>query len=157
MRIEQTGVLTWVRESTSILGFPTILLLHTIGMALVVGVVAGIDLRILGFAPALPLASMEKFLPALWLGLGINTVTGLVLLAANASKWLTDADFYVKMVFIGLAVVNLRLTETRVLRDSTVDKGPLTTDAKVLAWTSLFLWLGAVTAGRLLAYVGVTG
>ncbi len=138
--------------------FPGILLLHTIGMALVVGVVAGIDLRILGFAPALPLAPMEKFLPVLWLGFAVNAVTGTMLLVADASTKLTNPDFGIKMLFIALAVINLRMIQKRVFRDPLIDKGPLSTNAKVLAATSLFFWFGAIIAGRLLAYVGpVTG
>ena len=46
--LEQTGFSTWVRELPSVWAFPTVLLIHTIGMGLVVGINAGIDLRILG-------------------------------------------------------------------------------------------------------------
>ena len=150
--IQNTGLSTWVRESSSILAFPTILLLHTIGMALVVGVNAGIDLRILGVAQGVPLAPMEKFFPILWLGFWVNAVTGTVLLAADATTKLASPVFYVKMLFIGLAVINLRMLKTRVFRGSVVE--PFSTNVKVLALTSLICWLGAITAGRLMAYVG---
>src|ERR1700739_4253162 len=80
LRIEQSGFSTWVRESSSVFAFPSILLLHTIGMGVVVGINAGIDLRILGIAPALPLAPMERFLPLLWAGFWVNAATGAVLL-----------------------------------------------------------------------------
>jgi hypothetical protein len=146
-----------VRESTSVLSFPSILLLHTIGMALVVGIAAAIDFRILGFAPALPLAPMERFLPVLWVGFWVNAVTGAVLFAVDAPAKATNPDFWVKMVFIALAVINLRLIQKRVLRDPNLDMGPLSSQAKVLAGTSLFFWIGAIVAGRLLAYVGTVG
>ena len=102
-RLEQTGVLTWIRESSSVWAFPSVLLLHTIGMTLVVGISAGIDLRILGIAPAIPLAPLERFFPVLWIGFWVNAATGTVLLAADATTKLTNPDFYVKMVFVGLA------------------------------------------------------
>jgi hypothetical protein len=146
-----------VRESTSVFSFPSILLLHTIGMALVVGIAAAIDFRILGFAPALPLAPMERFLPVLWVGFWVNAVTGAVLFAVDAPAKATNPDFWVKMVFIALAVINLRLIQKRVLRDPNLDMGPLSSQAKVLAGTSLFFWMGAIAAGRLLAYVGTVG
>ena len=152
--LEQTGFSTWVRESTSLLAFPGILLLHTIGMALVVGVNAGIDLRILGFASGLPLAPLERFFPILWIGFWINAATGTVLLIADASTKMANPDFYVKMVFIALAVINLQMLKTRVFRDPHIDQGPLSTNVKVLAITSSIFWLGAITAGRLMAYVG---
>ena len=152
-RLEQTGFSTWVRESSSIFAFPSILLLHTIGMGIVVGINAGIDLRILGIAPALPLAPMEKFLPILWVGFWVNAVTGVVLVVVDATTKLSNPDFYVKMVFIALAIINLRMLRNRVFRDPLIDE-PLSINAKVLAVTSLIFWLGAITAGRLMAYVG---
>jgi hypothetical protein len=59
LKIEQSGFSQWVRGSDSLFAFAGILLLHTIGMGFVVGVNATIDLRILGFAPALRLGAME--------------------------------------------------------------------------------------------------
>jgi hypothetical protein len=35
-----------------------------------------------------------------------------------------------------------------------LDKGPLPASVKGLAWLSLVCWVGAITAGRLLAYLG---
>jgi hypothetical protein len=73
---------------------------------------------------------------------------------ADATTKLANPDFYVKMVFIALALINLRMLKTRVFRDPLVDKRPLSANVKILAVTSLFFWLGAITAGRLMAYVG---
>lgn len=152
--IEQSSFSQWVIGSSSVFAFPSILLLHTIGMGVVVGISAGIDLRILGLAPALPLAPLEKFFPLLWVGFTINTITGFILLAADATTKMVNPDFYVKMVFIALALLNLRTLRKRVFRDPLIDKKPLTSDVKILAVTSMIFWLGAITAGRLLAYVG---
>jgi hypothetical protein len=154
LRIEQSGFSSWVRESPSVWAFPTVLLLHTIGMGLVVGVNTGLDLRLLGFAPAVPLAPLEKYFPVLWVGFWVNAVTGTILVAQDATTKLTNPDFYVKMIFIALALINLRMLRTRVFRDPFVDKKPVSTNVKILAVTSMILWLGAITAGRLLAYVG---
>ena len=155
--LENTGFSTWVRESPSIWAFPAILLFHTIGMALCVGVSAGINLRILGFAPALRLAPLERFFPILWFGFTINATTGTILVLQDATNKLRNVDFYVKMVFIALALINLKMIRTRVFRDPQLDRGPLAANVKVLAVSSLFFWLGAITAGRLLAYVGPIG
>src|SRR5436190_14182401 len=123
--LEQSSFSQWVTGSSSVFAFPSILLLHTIGMGVVVGISAGIDLRILGLAPALPLAPMEKFFPLLWIGFWINAATGTILLIADATTKLTNADFYVKMVFIALAVINLRMMRTRVFKDPLIDKKPM--------------------------------
>jgi len=152
--IEQTGFCTWVRESSSLWAQPGILLMHTIGMGLAVAINAGIDLRILGVAPQLPLSALEEFIPILWIGFCINAITGSILLAADASTKLINPDFYVKLLFIALALINLRMLRSRLFRDELIDKKPIPMDVKVLAVTSMLFWIGAITAGRLMAYVG---
>jgi hypothetical protein len=155
--VEQSGFCTWVRQSTSLFAFPGILLLHTIGMGLVVGINAGIDLRVLGIAPAVPLGSLEKFFPVFWIGFWVNAITGTILLAADASAKLALPDFYVKMIFITAALISFRMQQQGLYRGVPADKRPLTTSDKVLALTSLFFWIGAITAGRLMAYLGPAG
>jgi len=154
MYLQQSAFSVWVRESGSLGSFPAILLLHTYGMAIVVGLIAAIDLRILGFAPALPLAPIAKFLPLVWAAFIVNAITGTILLVADATTWFHNFDFGVKMLFIALAVVNQRAIQKRVLGDERLDKGPFSASAKLLAASSLVCWIGAITAGRLLAYVG---
>ena len=143
----------WVREAPTVWAYPTVLLLHTIGMALCVGVAAGIDLRILGFAPTIRLSPLEKFFPVLWGGFFVNAITGTILVMQDATSKLLNVDFYVKMVFIAAAVVTVRLIRTRVFANPRVDDGPLSSEVKLLAALSLFFWVGAITAGRLLAYI----
>jgi hypothetical protein len=152
--IEESGFSTWVRESPSIWAFPVILLIHTLGMGFIVGVSAGIDLRILGMAPSLRLAPMEKYLPILWFGFWTNAITGTMLLMADASMKLTNPDFYVKMAFIALSLVNLSMIRKQVFRDPLIETGKFSSKARFLAWSSLFCWLVVITSGRLLAYVG---
>ena len=154
LHIEQSGFCTWVRESDSLFAYSGVLLLHTIGMGFVVGIAACIDLRILGFAPAVRLEGMEKFSPVLWLGFWVNTITGVILVAIHATEKLVNPDFYIKMVFIALAVVTLQMIKTNVFRDPFIDKAPPSARAKTLAVMSLIFWTGAIVSGRLLAYVG---
>jgi hypothetical protein len=151
--LENTGFSTWVRESPSIFAFPTVLLLHTVGMGLCVGISAGINFRILGFAPSLRLSPMVRLFPILWLGFWMNAITGTILVMQDATNKLTNLDFFAKMVFIALALVVLMKIKNRVLLDPKVDSGPLNSSARTLALLSLLFWLGAITCGRLLAYV----
>jgi hypothetical protein len=41
----------------------------------------------------------------------------------------------------------------QIFDDPQIDKAPVSGNAKVLAWASLACWFGAITAGRLMAYV----
>src|SRR5260370_20761509 len=106
LHIEQSGFCTWVRESDSLFAYAGVLLMHTIGMGIVVGIAACIDLRILGFAPAMRLAGMEKFSPVLWLGFWINSITGVSLVAIHATNKLSNPDFYIQKAFLALAIVS---------------------------------------------------
>ena len=155
-QLENTGLSTWVRQSGSLWAFPGILLMHTYGMGIMVGIIAGIDLKILGLMPGLPLAPLQKFLPIVWIAFWVNAITGTVLLAADASMKLTNLDFGIKMAFIVLAVISQRMIQKRVFGGPDPDGGPLPANARMLAVMSLVCWLGAITAGRLLAYVGPT-
>ena len=149
--IEGNGFCQWVREADSLFAFPGILLLHTIGMGIVVGINTTFDLRILGFAPSVRLQAFKKFFPVLWIGFWINAITGTILLAVNLTQLTRNPDFYVKLAFITLAVINVFVLKRQVF---VLDETPPTTKAKVLAVTSMIFWLGAIVAGRMLAYVG---
>src|SRR4051812_32176909 len=129
-RLEESGFCQWVRESDSLLAFPGILLLHTIGMGLVVGINAMFDFRILGIAPAIRLQAFRKFFPVMWLGFWINATTGAILLAVNLTKMTHNPDFYVKLAFIALAVTNFKVLKRNVFRAGEL---PPTTKAKILA------------------------
>src|SRR5262249_187853 len=152
LRVEQSGISQWIRSTDSIFGYYGILTVHAIGMGIVVGVSTCVNLRILGFAPALPLGPLEQFLPVLWLGFWMNAASGTILLATDATHKLANPDFYVKMIFIALALGCLQLLKARVFRDPHVDEAPASTKARILALASLACWLGAIIAGRLLAY-----
>src|SRR5205085_4649094 len=111
-------------------------------------------LRILGFAPAIPLSPLRKFLPLVWLAFWVNAITGSMLLMADATSKLVNPDFGIKMLCIACAVITQVLIQRRVLGDPDVDARPFSANAKMLAVASLVCWLGAITARRLLAYVG---
>jgi hypothetical protein len=150
--LENLGLSTWVRESPSKLAYPTILWLHVMGMGVVAGVSGMISLRLLGVSPKIPVQPLERLYPLIWVGFWVNAATGTALLLASASKRLVDPVFYIKMVFIFAGVAVLQLTRKKVFRNLGPG-GVLPDGAKTLAWASLICWLGAVTAGRLLAYL----
>jgi hypothetical protein len=148
--IEQLGFSTWVREGGAIYGYPLILFLHTMGIALVVGTTFTVDLRLLGVSPSLPLPPLLKLYPLMWYGFALNLVTGVILLMADATTKLTNPDFYVKM---GLIAAGL-LLQRSIHRKMRASGDVVPAGSRALAWGSLACWLGSVVAGRLLAYVG---
>lgn len=150
--IEQSGVSIWLRESDSVLGFWFVLSWHAIGMVLLVGASAVIDLRILGVVPDLPLAPLKGLYRFIWMGFWIQVSSGLFLLIAYPTKSLTNADFYLKLVLIGLGLTITQRLKNRVLSDTSLTEAAMMAKGKVFAAWSLIFWLGAIAAGRLLAY-----
>ena len=152
--IENSALAAWVRESSSLWAYPTILFLHTVGLGFLVGLNAAIALRLLGVARKLPLAPMESFYRIMWAAFWVNAISGALLLMADATTKLTNRVFYVKMAFVFLAVVNMAWMRRRVFRDDASEAASESRGARALAVASLFLWAGAITAGRLMAYFG---
>jgi hypothetical protein len=152
--LESLSFSTWVRESSSIWAFPTFLVAHTIGMSIVAGGSVMMSLAILGFWPKMSIRPMEKMYPLMWFGFGINAVTGVSLLVADATTRLTSWDFYLKMVFVFLGTWLLSKTRKLVFTGPELDGGAVPAGARGLAVASMICWFGAIVAGRLLAYVG---
>ena len=144
-QIEQSGVATWIRESGVLYGYPLILFLHTLGLSTLVGLSSAINLRLLGFASGIPLASLDRIFWLMWAGLALTAATGILLFVADATKHASNPAFFVKLVFVLLAVMVLALTWTRVFRGQH--------SGRILAALSLACWFGALSAGRLMAYI----
>lgn len=151
--IESSGLAVFVRESPSIFGYTLVLSLHAMGLAVIVGINSAIALRFLGVAPSIPIAPALSLFPVMYIGFWVNAISGLMLLAANASSMLANTMFWIKIVFIALAITSLRLIRNRVFNDEAVLSGGAIPDvARKLAWASLVCWLFAIIAGRLTAY-----
>ena len=128
------------------------LILHSVAMGFVVGVHVAADLRILGMAPRVPLSLMRRFSSVLWASLCVILVSGVLLLAAYPAKALTNPVFYLKLAAVVAALLITRSLAHGLLQDPSHDIGRVPAKAKILAASSLFLWVVAITAGRFLAY-----
>ena len=155
--LESLPISTFIRQSNSIWSFPMFLFAHTLGMSIVAGGASVIDLALLGFWPrSTPVKPLERLYPVIWFGFWINLITGSVLLVADATKRLTNPDFFVKMACVFAGVYLLSTMRRRVFDDPQLDAAPVSGQAKVLAWLSLVCWFGAILTGRLLAYTSTS-
>jgi hypothetical protein len=150
--LEENAVSVFIREFPSVFGFPTILFLHTLGLAMVAGVSIAVDLWILRGATATAPLHFLGLTRTMWLGFGINLVSGLALLLAYPAKALTNSVFYFKMALVLVAVYVAARINRELLAHGGVRAGALTIDARRWAVVSLLLWAGAIVTGRLLAY-----
>lgn len=147
---------TWVGVlvAESLWGYPLFETVHSIGMAMLIGSLGLINLRVLGYKPELPLLPMQQLLPLAWLGFTLNAVSGALLFTSDAVYFFESYTFRIKMVLIVLGGLNAALLGRRIFRDAAAggSVAPPTAGTKVIAVTSLLFWFGAVCAGRLIAY-----
>lgn len=150
--LESTSFAIWLRESNTIWAYPTVLTLHTVGLALLVGASMALDLRLLGFAPRIPVAALSKSFRVMWFGFWLNLATGLMLFAADASTKGATRLFAFKLGLVVMGVVSVLLIERVVFRGDP-ERASTRWPARGLAAASLVVWLAAITAGRFMAYV----
>ncbi len=149
--LQETALARWVSESPSMFGYPAILTLHTIGLALLVGANIAVDLRLLGVARRSPLVALAPLFRLMWIGLALNTISGILLFMADAVRKASQPIFLIKLACVAGAVVILVMLQSLVKRSA--GTSPSSARAGALAMASLALWTGAIVAGRLMAYL----
>jgi len=149
--IETTQLGLWLRESPSVWAFPTVLTLHTVGLAVLIGASWVLDLRLLGVGRQVPLTAFRWVFPTIAVGLIINLLTGVLLFIKNAATWGVALPFFIKMALVVASVATLLPIRSLVLRSGDQQR-EVGGNARMLAVASILAWAAAVTAGRLLAY-----
>jgi hypothetical protein len=152
--IESTGLATRIRES--LLLFPLLEAIHVVGLALVFGTIAVIDLRLLGIASAeRPFKRMASdILKWTWGAFALTALTGSLMFMTNASVYYHNFYFRTKMALLVLAGVNMLSFELTLGRSThRWDKAPAAPPAgRAVAVLSLALWISVIFAGRLIGF-----
>jgi len=143
--LESTAVALWVGES--LWAYPILLSLHAVGLAIVVGILSMLNLRLLGAFTGIRTASFLPLIKLAWIGFLINATSGLFLFTSQAATFAQSVPFLIKIACILVAAILTRVMQGKL---SESDSGG---SMKGLAVASLALWLVAITAGRLTAYI----
>jgi hypothetical protein len=150
--LQDSAFTEWFLGSDSIWTYPTVLTLHTVGMAILVGASFVIHLRVLQVARDVPLRRLLPLYRFIWIGFAINLLSGLILFVTEAADRIADPVFYVKMASIAAA-----LWLGVIVKRRTIDRpgAPDVTTGlcRSMAAASLALWTIAIVAGRLMAYL----
>lgn len=152
--LDGTALSTALKESLML--YPAILALHTIGFVFLVGASVAINLRILRGASVRSLAPMERFFPIMYAGFWLNFGTGVLLFINGPVTVGTNRFYWVKMLFVVLGVVTMLLMKKQVIQNRAgldLDVNPPPVKARTLAWLSLFVWFLATFFGRSTAYI----
>ena len=150
--LESSSLAIWVHESPSVWAQPTVMTMHTMGMGVLVGASWVLDLRLLGISPTVPLSSFRWVFPVVAIGLIVNTVTGVLLFMQRATTLSTSIPFLVKIGLVIASAATLMPIRSYVL-ESAADQCEVSDRMRRLAIASIVAWSGAITAGRLLAYL----
>lgn len=131
--------------------------LHFVGMSWLFGCIAVLDLRLLGVWKTPAVAAVTQLIPWGIGGFVLNVVTGAVFFVGEPLQYVDNPAFWMKMLFIVFAAWNVAIfyfsgIAARVEALDAEDDAPLA--AKVIAGSSLFLWIGVMFFGRMLPYLG---
>lgn len=152
--IEGTSLATAIRESGS--AFPTLESLHVIAIVLVLGTIAVVDLRLIGYPShrRSALRLIKELLPFTWLAFAICVITGLLMFISNAVTYAGNIFFWWKMAVLALAGLNMAVFHLGAYRriDQWDDTLPPPVSARVAGLGSLTLWTVVVFLGRWIGF-----
>lgn len=129
---------------------------HIACIALLIGSVAMLDLRVFGFAGGSDsvTATAKRLLPWVWWPLPVFLFTGLILIVGEPSRELENPTFVTKMILLAAAVIVTGVLQTTLYREPDIRdaSSARARSAKLLAVVSLTLFVAIIFAGRLIAY-----
>ena len=153
--LETSALGTAVSQSTWL--FPAIETVHVIALALVVGSIAVLDLRLLDRTWRVRAITelTQDVLPWTWASFAVAATSGFLMFASAATKYAADTPFRIKMVLLQLAGANMLAFHRFTYRSVAAwdVNAPTPPAAKLAGGLSLLFWIGVVTCGR---WVGFT-
>jgi hypothetical protein len=154
LSLESTSFALAVAESQWL--FPTLETIHVLALAVVVGSIAMVDLRLLGFSsPKVAVTRLSAdTLPFTWAAFVVAVLSGLALFVSNATGYLEAWPMLIKLGLIALAGLNMLLFHRFVYSSVDAwDEGTVPTAAKIAGGVSLIFWFAVVALGRWIAFV----
>ena len=137
--------LAWVAEHP--FAYPVLEGLHVLGIALLLGSLLLVELRVWGVGAAVPMRALARLaLPVTLAGFALAAASGLTMFATRPWELLASDTFVVKMTLLMAAGLNAAAFHTR----GGLDKTDAVARLQTLA--SLVLWLAVIAAGRWIAY-----
>lgn len=137
--------MSWITASPW--AYPALEALHIAGVALLLGSLVVVELRVWGRGAALPADPLARLaLPVTVCGFALAAASGLVMFAAQATELLGNRAFVWKMGVLALAGTNAVAFHAR------GSLAKLDAVARAQTLLSTLLWLGVIIAGRWIAY-----
>ena len=130
--------------------------LHFIGLALLIGAIAPLDLRLMGFLKRVPISALHSLAPWAIAGFVINLVTGTLFFVGSPGQYIANSSWYLKLLFLAIAGVNMLAFETTQKTRAVAMDTETTTPGvfKTIGAVSLVSWFMVLYWGRMLAFLG---
>lgn len=133
-------------------GYAAVNATHIFGIALLIGAILPLDLRLLGLWRSVPRAALVRVLvPVAAAGLAVAVSAGALLFSVRAAEYAGNGFLQAKLVLVALgagAALLLHLRHGLLLEDAS------RTSLAGHAVVSLTCWIGALACGRLIAFAG---
>lgn len=131
--------------------YPLVNLAHLLGVALLLGAIAALDLRLMGLWQNPPVPALARVtVPVAGAGLALALLTGPALLTVRATEYVENPFLWTKFGAVALGLANLAaLRRSAAWRSGAAGGGRR---LAVAGAVSLAAWLSAVSAGRMIAY-----
>jgi len=147
---------TWAQTISGTWMFPVLESLHVVGLAVLIGSIAFLDLRLIGVTLRHWTVTRltREVLPWTWGGFALVMATGVLMFCGGADLYAANPAFRVKLVLLVLAGANMLAFHLFAYRSvARWDTGPATIlGAKIAGGLSLLFWAGVVVAGRAIAF-----
>lgn len=151
--LRATALSHWIVESTWV--WPLCEALHFIGLSLLIGMIAPLDIRLMGYMKSVPIAALRRLVPWAVAGFLINLVTGLVFFIGAPNQYIANSSWWLKVLFLVIAGLNILAFETQRSRILAMEPGDNTSAvAKTIGAVSLVSWFMVLYWGRMLAFLG---
>jgi hypothetical protein len=126
--------------------------LHFMGLSLLLGTIGIVDLRLLGFAKAIPLISLHKLTRLGIAGFLINVLTGVAFFVSAPDQYLYNPAFQLKLLCILIAGLNVAAFYGLAWPRIRASDGDVPLVARCCGLLSLSAWIGVITFGRLITF-----
>jgi hypothetical protein len=129
--------------------------LHSLGLAIMVGLSVVLSLRVLGWFDVIPFSSLYRLLKVAWIGFVVNFLSGGSLFMYQGTTYITEGIFLTKMamVILGAILVGVMQGMIRTALASGAPAAEASSNLKIVAGFTIAAWTIAMVTGRLIAYL----
>jgi hypothetical protein len=150
--LHEWEVAAFIRRSLYV--YPLINAAHILALALLIGAILPADLRILGLFSSLPAAPFLRIMTAISAGgLALAVATGFLLFSVQPLEYAANPAFLTKISLVALGAINAAVIRLGPGWRQATTAGIASPGLRLGALLSLTIWIAALLAGRLIAFL----